>query len=185
MILKKIVKLGRGLMKSKSIEPKSYLDFKNALGARESGNNYKAKNTLGYLGKYQFGLARLSDFGLCKRKEGVPGWSNKCFTWVEPFSEERFLKEAELQEKIFDIHIGNLCKRVKRIYADRLDKEVNGHFLTLSGAVACVHLLGMGGLIDFFDSKIGSDAYGTKATDYIDLFCGYDIPDGVGRGIKP
>ena len=27
--------------------------------------------------------------------------------------------------------------------------------------------------------KVGEDAYGTKATDYIELFQGYEIPDSM------
>ena len=43
-------------------------DFYNDLGARESGGNYKAVNTAGYIGKYQMGEAAMVDAGYYKRK---------------------------------------------------------------------------------------------------------------------
>ena len=51
----------RGL--SDMAAPKSYDAFLDALGERESSGNYGAVNTLGFLGKYQFGEAALTDVG--------------------------------------------------------------------------------------------------------------------------
>ena len=43
---------------------KNYGSFLNAVGHRESTNNYKAVNQFGYLGKYQFGRKTLNAIGL-------------------------------------------------------------------------------------------------------------------------
>ena len=58
---------------------KTYLDFRNAIGFKESSNRYGVVNSLGYLGRYQFGTARLSDFGLCARVSGTQGFVNDDF----------------------------------------------------------------------------------------------------------
>ena len=47
---------------------KNLQDFNEALGARESGGNYKSKNKYGYLGKYQVGEAALIDAGYYTKK---------------------------------------------------------------------------------------------------------------------
>jgi hypothetical protein len=41
-----------------------FIGFKEALGYRESENKYKTVNSLGYLGKYQFGNATLKSVGI-------------------------------------------------------------------------------------------------------------------------
>jgi hypothetical protein len=154
---------------------KSYVEFKEALGKRESSGNYSAKNSLGYLGKYQFGLCRLSDFGLCKRKEGTKGYANSSFDWVSPYSEALFLANTKLQDAVFDSHVLALKGVIENKFKAKLDREICGHKLDLSGAIGCAHLLGIGGLKNFINGQVGSDGYGTKATDYIDLFYGYMI----------
>jgi hypothetical protein len=162
------------------IEPfprdKTYEDFRKALGIRESGGNYAAVNSLGYMGKYQFGTARLTDLGLCRRVPGTRGYSNKSFEFIPPFSKRVFLKNKELQDACFDKHVELLTKLIQRKVSKHLGKQINSTLLTLSGAVACCHLLGFGGLQDFIKGVIKEDAYETKSTEYIELFEGYEIP---------
>lgn len=154
---------------------KSYEAFKDAVGVRESGDKYNIVNTFGYLGRYQFGRARLSDFGLCKRIPGKRGYGNKAFEWEVPFTEENFLNNSTLQDAVFDVHVADLAKRISRKHFEHLNKMVHDYYLDLSGAVGCSHLLGMGGLRDFIDGDVGEDAYGTPSTEYIELFCGYAV----------
>lgn len=140
---------------------KPYSDFAADLGARESGGRYDIKNKLGYLGKYQFGLARLTDLGLCRRKPGTTGYANSCFEWVPPHSEEEFLGSPTLQDEMFRKHVSDLKRRVGRF---------------TSGLVAGAHLLGMGGVKDLlFEGVVGEDANGTKITSYIARFSGYEL----------
>lgn len=82
----------------------TYIDFRNAIGFKESSNRYTIVNQLGYLGRYQFGLARLSDFGLCVRKVGTTGFGNEDFDWVPPFNQNNFLASPALQDACFDHH---------------------------------------------------------------------------------
>ena len=45
-------------------KPTEYERFREAVGMRESSNRYYIVNTLGYLGKYQFGKSTLRRFGI-------------------------------------------------------------------------------------------------------------------------
>lgn len=50
-----------------AIDDKDYQRFKQLIAYRESRGNYKAENSGGFLGRYQFGAPRLYDLGLLKR----------------------------------------------------------------------------------------------------------------------
>jgi len=43
---------------------KTYIGFKQALGARESNGLYRIVNSFGYIGKYQFGRLALRSIGI-------------------------------------------------------------------------------------------------------------------------
>lgn len=155
---------------------KSFSEFKDAIGKRESSNNYSVENQYGYLGRYQFGLARLTDFGVCRRRMGTKGWGNKSFLWNSPFSKDLFLENKDLQDRVFTAHVRNYHMVIKRRYGMWVDKKIHGIDVTESGIIACFHLLGMGGFNDFLNGTVKTDANGTKATDYLTLFAGYNIP---------
>jgi len=155
----------------------SFYAFENALGHRESGNNYTIVNEYGYLGRFQFGMARLCDFGLTERKPNLKGYSNKCFQWVPPFSKEVFLAHPRLQDKLFELHVSTHAKRILKVYPAWVDTLLeDGTLLTLSGIVACFHLLGEGGFKHWIDGEDTADAMGTMASDYLEKFSGYEIP---------
>lgn len=159
---------------------KTYKQFVLDLGARESGaDGYRAKNQFGFLGRYQFGLARLSDFGLCARKAGIQGSSNRDFDWLPPYSEAAFLAAPELQDRCFDVHVARHARWVRQRYQSQLGKTLCGVVVTLSGAVACCHLVGPGGLMYFMQNHDTHDANGTKASEYVGKFGGYTIPDSL------
>jgi hypothetical protein len=156
-----------------------YADFVKAMALSESSDNYATVNEFGYLGRYQFGLARLSDFGLCERIPGTAGMGNKCFRWRLPFSQDVFLTSCLLQDTIFNMHVGDLHKIVIWRYQKYLGRDVDNTLVTTSGAVACMHLLGEGGLMHFVAGEDSTDANGTAASDYVRKFAGYLIPDDL------
>ena len=153
------------------LQEKDFEAFKRDMRQRESGNNYQAANTLGYLGAYQFGMARLSDFGLCVRGD------DSSFYWVSPYSKEYFLDSKTLQDSIFLKHCKDLKEKIIKKYEFHFNKNWAGVRITLSGLIAGAHLGGMGGLDRFFSSwgPGPKDAYGTSVRDYISLFSGYDL----------
>jgi hypothetical protein len=160
---------------------RSWDAFVLAIAMRESSDDYTAKNRYCYLGRYQFGLARLTDLGLCERIPGTEGWANKYFRWKseKECDEAKFLASPDLQDRAFDLHVGMHSRLVLKKYQGRLGHKVRGVRLTHSGIIACIHLLGHGGFQHFLAGEDASDANGTKASDYLEDFAGYDIPDNL------
>lgn len=155
-------------------EQKNYENFRYDLGKRESGNNYKSKNTLGFLGRYQFGLARLCDFGLTERIKA--GYSNECFVWAKGYSEETFLTNEALQDDIFDKHVKDIINKVQKEFLSIIGTTQRGILISLSGLVAGCHIAGLGGVKDFiYYGVVVKDAYGTSVKDYLKNFSGYDL----------
>lgn len=154
---------------------KTYQEFRDAVGKRESSNNYNAKNPWGFLGCYQFGKARLSDFGLTRLNQ------DKKFEWSPGFSEQIFLNSPALQDLIFDHHVALYRRMILSKYSTligKVFKSFSGEdiVLTLSGAVTCCHLVGPGGLASFVKGVDKADALNTHASEYIKLFANYEIP---------
>ena len=117
-------------------------DFINAIGKRESSNNYAAKNQFGYLGRFQFGKLRLCDLGLTDGKR-----------WLFDLTDTKFLENPKLQDAVFDTHVAKHRKRILKKYSEYLGATVHDVELTLSGVIACFHLLGEGGFKKFLASK--------------------------------
>ena len=170
-----IIELIEKLRELLRLKKKDFIAFALAIKKRESGNNYKIVNVYGYLGAYQFGMARLCDLGYTERKAGKTGFNNKSFVWKRGYSQEYFLDNPDFQDRVFKKHILNLVERIEKRYSHYLGHKVNGIDITLSGCVAGVHLTGMGGLKKFFQGRNNSDAFGTRITEYIKKFEGYNI----------
>ena len=152
---------------------KSYEEFKAAIRGRESSGNYglprlQVVNLFGYLGGYQFGLARLADLGLARRKATKPrGYSNDCFEFIPPLTRDEFLANPKLQDHTFDRHVADLKRRLAHAY----------HGDNLSGAIAACHLIGYQAFLDYVRSgKDKRDGFGTPVSEYYNRFRGYEIP---------
>ena len=138
------------------LEP-SLIGFKEALAFKESRGRYQVVNSLGYLGKYQFGASTL-------KLLGIHDLSN-------------FLLSPELQEKAF---MANL-KRNKWVLRRDIDrfvgKKINGTLVSESGILAAAHLAGPGSVKRYLRSQgtIGfKDAFGTDIASYINKFAAFD-----------
>lgn len=139
------------------ITGKSFIGFKEAVGFKESQGKYLTVNTLGYLGKYQFGKSTLKRF--------------KIYDTVE------FLKDAQLQEDAFEalcsVNKWILIRDIRR----SVGKRINGIKITESGILAAAHLAGAGNVKKYLRSNGSfqfSDAYGTTIEHYLKKFAGYD-----------
>ncbi|MCG1037165.1 peptidoglycan-binding protein LysM [Polaribacter sp. DS7-9] len=137
---------------------KDFVGFKEALAFKESQGKYTVVNTLGYLGKYQFGKTTLHRLDI--------------------YNTEDFLKNPELQEKAFVA----LCKVNKWILRKDIrrsvGKTINGIKITESGILAAAHLSGAGNVKKFLRSNGTvrfSDAYGSTIQSYLKKFAGYDL----------
>ena len=136
---------------------KSFVGFKEALAFKESRGNYKTINTLGYLGKYQFGKETLKLIGV--------------------YNTTKFLYNPQLQEKAF---IANAMRNkwiLRRDIKRFVGKRIDGVLVTESGILAAAHLAGPGSVKKYLRSygAIGfADAYGTTVRNYMKKFSGYD-----------
>ncbi|WP_299782586.1 peptidoglycan-binding protein LysM [uncultured Formosa sp.] len=136
---------------------KTYVGFKEALGFKESRGNYFTVNTLGYLGKYQFGKETLKIIGI--------------------HNPVQFLKNPELQEKAFLANAERNKWILRRDIKNYVGKKINGVVITESGILAAAHLSGPGSVKKYLRSHGSisfSDAYGTTIEHYMKKFSGYD-----------
>jgi len=136
----------------------NFIGFREAIGFKESGGNYFRVNTFGYLGKYQFGKNTLSLMGVYNRTE--------------------FLKNPELQEKVFQINIARNKWILRRDIQWFVGEQMQGLEITESGILAAAHLAGAGNVKRYLRSygKVDvKDSYGTSIADYMKRFTGYDI----------
>ncbi|MFD2519155.1 peptidoglycan-binding protein LysM [Salinimicrobium flavum] len=143
---------------------KSYLAFKEALGFKESGGDYKIINEFGYMGKYQFGRGTLKMIGI--RDANL------------------FLNNPDLQEAAFYANASRNKWILKRDIERFKDKEINGIKITESGILAAAHLAGAGNVKKYLRSggaNSFSDGFGTSIKHYFKKFAGYDtsfvVPD--------
>lgn len=138
----------------------SYIGFKEALAFKESQGNYFSTNSLGYLGKYQFGIGTLQLMGV--------------------YDATRFLNSPKLQEAAFQTNIAR-NKWILRRDIKRFEGQlIGGVKVTESGMLAAAHLAGAGNVKKYlrsygrYDVK---DAYGTCIAKYMNKFSGYDVSD--------
>ncbi|TMM28621.1 peptidoglycan-binding protein LysM [Polaribacter aestuariivivens] len=137
---------------------RDFVAFKEAVAFKESQGKYATVNTLGYLGKYQFGRTTLHRFNI--------------------YNTEEFLANPELQEKAFVA----LCKVNKWILRKDIKRSVgktmNGIKITESGILAAAHLSGAGNVKKFLRSngtERFSDAYGASIQSYLKKFANYNV----------
>jgi len=128
------------------------------LAFKESQGKYTVVNTLGYLGKYQFGKTTFHRFKI--------------------YNTQAFLRNPELQEKAFVA----LCKVnrwiLRKDILRSVGKTINGIKITESGILAAAHLSGAGNVKKFLRSNGSvrfSDAYGSSIQSYLKKFSGYDV----------
>lgn len=135
----------------------SFIGFKEAVAFKESQGKYYRVNTLGYLGKYQFGKSTLHRLKIYNTNE--------------------FLNNPKLQEDAFialcSLNKWILIRDIKR----SVGRTINGIEITESGILAAAHLAGAGNVKIYLRSngdKIFTDAYGSDVQHYMKKFSGYD-----------
>ncbi|TBX70445.1 peptidoglycan-binding protein LysM [Flavobacterium silvisoli] len=141
---------------------KYFIGYKEAIAHKESQGKYRKINTLGYLGKYQFGIETLKSIGID--------------------DSTHFINNPKLQEKAF-VALLSKNKYELRNYINYFEgKVVDGVKITESGILAAAHLGGAGSVKRFLNSngeKQSTDDYGTSVRTYLRDFGGFET-----KGIK-
>lgn len=136
---------------------KFFIGYKEAIAFKESQGKYKKINSLGYLGKYQFGIATLKTVGVN--------------------DSAAFLNSPKLQEKAF-VALLSKNKYELQDYIAKFDgKIVDGVKITESGILAAAHLGGAGSVKRFLKTdgkRKCKDDYGTSVRSYMRDFAGYE-----------
>lgn len=156
-------------------------DFLNALAQRESSNDYTAVNSLGYLGRYQFGELALIDAGYYAGRDGSSA-NDFSGSWTGRLgitSKAAFLASPEAQDDAARAYVAKLWSYIRaldlEIYAQQ---SLNSVDLSISGMVGGAWLVGSGGLRTFVTSggtSAPGDANATNVTEYIELLADYDL----------
>ncbi|MBT8284629.1 MAG: hypothetical protein HKO75_04535 [Flavobacteriaceae bacterium] len=136
----------------------SFVGFKEALAFKESQGDYFIINTLGYLGKYQFGIGTLQLMGV--------------------YNATKFLNDPTLQERVFRTNLARNKWILRRDIHRFVGKRVKGIEISESGILAAAHLAGPGNVKKFLRSYGQwdvQDAYGTSISNYLEQFSGYDV----------
>jgi Ca2+-binding RTX toxin-like protein/LysM repeat protein len=169
---------------------KTYTEFLNRLGARESGNDYQAVNKYGYLGKYQMGELSLIDTGYyindgTKKNDWTETWTGK--DGIN--SKEDFRNSPQAQENAIREYIDKQWSYVRHYGLDKyIGKTINGIQITESGLIAGAHLKGIRGLKTYLESDGKNDVKdknGTPISSYISKFGGYDVGHGTSPAPQP
>ena len=144
-------------LKIKQYHQQEIENFLDAIGFRESSNDYTVTNKWGYMGKYQFGRSTLKGLGYKVTKK-------------------EFLNNPQLQEEAMMALLLHNKEKLQK-YIDVFDGQtINGMYISESGILAAAHLGGQGSVKRYFkNGKVFKDGFGTKITSYMAQFSGYDI----------
>jgi len=137
--------------------------YLEAIGHSESGNNPKAYNRYGYVGKYQFGYAARKSCGYGEVK--FNDFIKNPTVWSEEDQEAAMITLMSKNES----HLKDVIHRYN-------GKTIKGVTITKSGILAAAHLAGAGGVKRYFRTGVNpKDAYGTGLEDYLFKFSGFNI----------
>lgn len=144
----------------KKEELRRYLD---SIGNNESGNNPRAWNRYGYIGKYQFGYAARKSCGYDEVK--FRDFIRNPEIWSEQAQDSAMITLMSINEQ----HLRDVIHKYN-------GEQIKGYTITKSGILAAAHLAGAGGVKRYFAyGRNPKDAYGTSLEDYLIKFSGFNF----------
>ncbi|MDX1779741.1 MAG: hypothetical protein R3256_00325 [Thalassovita sp.] len=171
---------------AKSGNKKTFDAFLAALRHMESRGDYKAVNTLNFIGAYQFGEAALVDLGYVRRDRDLydnnfgGGFRGK--DGIRSVAD--FLNNPKVQDKAARAWMKLMWHYIEKERLSRYaGKRVGKVTLSPSGMLGATHLLGTGGLKQFIQTGGSNkirDPYGMPIASYIERLAGYNIPFAPG-----
>ena len=156
-------------------ESKGYDKFLDALGFRESSDDYTKVNSFGYMGRYQMGGMALEEAGFKDENGEWTKLANSCGV----YSKKDFLNTPQAQEQAIRAYHSTVCRYI-RYYGleEYIGTTYCGVKVTQSGLLASCHLVGIGTMKKALNrGKPVYDGFGTPATEYMELFGGYNIDE--------
>ncbi|TAN70255.1 MAG: hypothetical protein EPN17_06135 [Methylobacter sp.] len=164
----------------------TYQEFLDTLGFQESSNIYNKENSLGYIGKYQFGESALIYIGYyvadgTSKNDWIGNWT--LASGVS--SKTAFLNNNNAQEAAILAYMAKQWSYVNSVrqYEGQI---LNGVKITISGMLAGAHLVGHVGEKQYLNSGgdvVPVDGNKTPITKYMQQFAGYDTPFSVDHSI--
>jgi len=137
-------------------DTKAFLD---AMAMRESGNDPKAVNQFGYLGKYQFSMSTLR-------------------TMKVKTTKYRFLHDEQLQDSVMKAYLRDQWASMWRMHK-YVGRHIHGVKITKSGMLAAAHLIGVGGVCTMFEptrcNYPTKDGNGVDGLEYLRKFANYEV----------
>jgi hypothetical protein len=151
----------RFLVDQEKLYKKNLRKFKEALAARESGNDWKQYNPYGYIGKFQFGQAALE----------ITGYGHIKYS---DFKKNPSIFPEKDQEKAMDSLLRINLKLLQNYIAQFEGREIlDSVKITRTGLLAAAHLSGPENVKRFLDSHgehNPTDKLGTSLSDYLTTF---------------
>jgi hypothetical protein len=163
--------------------PIDYASYAEEMGKKESGGKYDTVNSIGYVGKYQFGAMALEDMGLVKKGVGKKGQKalDDPENWTIPGGKSAFLQNAQLQEDTMKRYTMQNFLSLNRLGVIKKDTSPQ----QIAGYLAASHLLGPGGALALAQGKSGSDAYGTTSASYFKVGAATQSPGTASASLTP
>jgi len=154
--LKKMYQIDQEIMYQKNMR-----EFKYAIAARESSNNWKDYNPYGYIGKFQFGKAAMQSTGFGH------------IEFVDFMNNPSVFPEYD-QEKAMDSLL-RINEYILRSYITEFEGELflDSIKITKTGLLAASHLAGPGNVKRFLKTNgryNPQDQMGTRLSDYLITF---------------
>jgi hypothetical protein len=198
-----ILELGMGIVIPSIFNPPSaeanqgsLRAFVNALGNRETRDRrdpYKVENTLGFIGRYQFGEAMLIDLGYYKPKNCVwygrgankNDWQGEWKRGIR--DKQQFLNSPSVQNKAIVESFGLNLHYINSALRNDRRRHPSAKGVSLAGILAGAHLVGYQGAVAFITKgEVQRDPYGVPITEYIKQFNRYQIkPSDFGGARQP
>ncbi|NBO22120.1 hypothetical protein EBU94_02105 [bacterium] len=163
----KVPEIDKTLEQTKKLREKfgkEFLVFLDSIANRESSGDPESVNSLGYIGKYQFGKIALKDI-------------NKDID-TEEFKDNPEIWPEHKQDSAMVALLVKNKKYLGKYYQKYDGKVIGGIKITKSGMLAGSHLLGASNVKKFLETRgkhNPKDGYGTKLTEYLEKFGGYKI----------
>jgi hypothetical protein len=172
----------------------SFQDMLLALGRRETGQEnppYNIENSLGFIGKYQFGEPLLIDLGYyqavvyygngASRNEWQGMWRGKngVNSKQDFLNNQNNVQENAIQEA-FALNLDRINSQLQqngRSLRDFIGQQRGGVVITTSGILAAAHLRGEGGVVQLLlNNQVSQDENGTSILTYLREFGGFQTP---------